>query len=145
MDTEREYDVLSVDCPSRMILNRIGDRWTLLIIVALSREVLRFSQLRARVGGATPKVLTQTLRALERDGLVSREVFPVVPPRVEYRLTELGRSLLEPIAAVKKWAETHVEEVLEARERADAMASAASEAMSSASSSMARPRAGVLG
>ncbi|MER6438959.1 helix-turn-helix domain-containing protein [Streptomyces sp. NPDC001185] len=67
----------------------------------------------------TPKVLTQTLRALERDGLVERTVYPVVPPKVEYRLTELGRGLLESITAVREWAEAHADEVLEARDRAE--------------------------
>lgn len=118
MDTQ--YDALSATCPSRIILNRIGDRWTIFVIMALSTEVLRFTELKNRIGIVTPKVLTETLRALEADGLVAREVFAEVPPRVEYRLTELGVSLLEPINAIRSWAELHVPEVLEARERAAA-------------------------
>lgn len=114
------FDVLSLDCPSRLILQRIGDRWSIFVIAALSKEVLRFTQLKQRIGGITPKVLTETLRALETDGLVAREGFAEMPPRVEYRLTPLGRSLLGPIGAVRAWAETHVGEVLEARERAGA-------------------------
>lgn len=113
-------DVLDPACPSRMVLTRLGDRWTLLIVIALSLGVHRFSELRDRIGGVTPKVLTQTLRGLEKDGLVERTVYAVVPPKVEYRLTDLGRSLLEPIAAVKDWAERHADDVLEARERAEA-------------------------
>ena len=119
MDTQC-YDALSPTCPSRIILNRIGDRWTIYVIMALSNEVLRFTELKNRIGVVTPKVLTETLRALESDGLVAREVFAEVPPRVEYRLTELGISLLEPISAIRAWAEQHVPEVLEARERAAA-------------------------
>lgn len=115
------YDVMEPTCPSRVILDRIGDRWTIYVLMALTTdEVLRFTELRNRIGRVTPKVLTETLRALERDGLISRETFPVVPPRVEYRLTPLGRSLREPIAAVRAWAEQHVPQVLAARERADA-------------------------
>ena len=95
------FDVLSMNCPSRVILQRIGDRWSIFVIAALSQEVLRFTQLKQRIGG-----------------LVAREVFAEMPPRVEYRLTPLGRSLLGPISAVRSWAETHVAEVLQARERA---------------------------
>jgi DNA-binding HxlR family transcriptional regulator len=102
-----------------VLLDRIGDRWTVLIIGSLSTGRLRFSQLRAAVG-ATPKVLTQSLRALERDGLVAREVYAEVPPRVEYWLTPLGEALQEPIAAIGKWAEAHIDEVLEARARYEA-------------------------
>ncbi len=110
--------VLDPDCPSRIVLDRIGDKWTVLVIVALDDQTLRFTELRARIGGVAPKVLTQTLRALERDGLISRRVYAEVPPRVEYALTELGLSLREPIATVRDWAETNVGAVLAARERA---------------------------
>ncbi|RIJ70307.1 transcriptional regulator [Nakamurella silvestris] len=114
---QTSYDVLSPNCPSRVVLNRIGDRWTIFVIMALNGQVLRFGELRERIGAITPKVLTETLRALEGDGLVAREAFAEMPPRVEYRLTALGVSLLEPIGAVRRWAETHVSEVLDARER----------------------------
>lgn len=115
----RKGDALDPNCPSRIVLDRIGDKWTGLVIIALSDETLRFTQLRERIGGVAPKVLTQTLRALERDGLVKRRVYAEVPPRVEYSLTRLGRSLREPIEAVQRWAETHVGAVMAARERAD--------------------------
>ncbi|GAA1782184.1 winged helix-turn-helix transcriptional regulator [Agromyces lapidis] len=114
-----ERDVLSPDCPSRVILSRIGERWTMFVILALSRAgTLRFTELRATVGEVTPKVLTETLRALEADGLVERRAYADSPPRVEYSLTPLGTSLLEPIAAMREWAEQHVPEVLASRERA---------------------------
>ncbi|MEU3983809.1 helix-turn-helix domain-containing protein [Streptomyces sp. NPDC026672] len=117
MDTVR--DVLDPTCPSQVALGIVGNKWTMLIIFALSDGVHRFSELRDRIAVITPKVLTQTLRALERDGLVERTVYPVVPPKVEYRLTGLGHSLLQSIAAVREWAEAHAGEVLEARERAE--------------------------
>jgi len=120
METNRERDVLSPTCPSRVILNRIGDRWTIFVIIALADETLRFTELRKRIGGVTPKVLTETLRALESDGLVRRDAYAEMPPRVEYSLTDLGASLLGPIDAVRSWAELHVDEVLDARERASA-------------------------
>jgi DNA-binding HxlR family transcriptional regulator len=113
------WDVYDPSCPTRILLDRIGDRWTVLIVSALSREGrMRFSALRNRVG-ATGKVLTQSLRALERDGIVTRDVYAEVPPRVEYELTALGTLLQEPILALKDWAETHIAEVLEARTRSD--------------------------
>lgn len=99
------------DCASRVVLDRIGDKWSVLVVVALADGALRFSQLRARLDGVTPKVLTQTLRALERDGLLTREVFAEVPPRVEYELTALGCDLLRPVDAIRMWAEGHVGQI----------------------------------
>lgn len=102
-------------CPGRVVLDRIGDRWTVLIIGVLEGGTRRFSELRDAVGGITPKVLTQTLRALERDGLVTRTVYAEVPPRVEYTLTDLGRSLIPTIGAIRDWAEQNGEHVLTQR------------------------------
>jgi DNA-binding HxlR family transcriptional regulator len=115
-----EPDAFARECASRVVLARIGDRWTVLLVVALADGALRFSQLRAKIEGITPKVLTQTLRALERDGLITRTVFAEVPPRVEYELTELGRDLLAPIDAIRIWAEEHAVRIVENRERHDA-------------------------
>jgi DNA-binding HxlR family transcriptional regulator len=112
-------DLFDPDCPTRVVLDRIGDKWTVLVVSALSAGTLRFTELRARVGGVAPKVLTQTLRALERDGVLIRTVYAQVPPRVDYELTDMGRSLAEPIAAIQDWAEAHVGLVLAARERYD--------------------------
>ncbi len=114
------FDVMDPECPSRVVLQRIGDKWTPLIVQALKVGPLRFSALRAAVGGITPKVLTQTLRTLERDGLVSRAVFAEVPVRVEYRLTPLGASLLGPLDAIRDWAESHARKILDARSAFDA-------------------------
>ncbi len=115
MDTSPRGDTYDKDCPSRVVLDRVGDKWTVLVIGALAGGSLRFTELRDAVGGVTAKVLTQTLRTLERDGLLTRTVHPEVPPRVEYALTPLGRSLLEPVAALRNWAEDHVGLILAAR------------------------------
>jgi DNA-binding HxlR family transcriptional regulator len=112
-------DAFDADCPTRVVLDRIGDKWTVLVVSALSTGTLRFTQLRARVGNVAPKVLTQTLRALERDGILTRTVYAQVPPRVDYQLTELGHSLVTPIAAIQEWAESHVGQVLAARQQHD--------------------------
>jgi len=120
MDSDRRANVMDPACPSREVLRRIGERWTPLVIEALSSGALRFTRLRQAIGGVTPRVLTATLRGLEHDGLVTRTIFAEVPPRVEYELTPLGSSLLEPIRVNRKWAETHLGDVLAARNRWDA-------------------------
>lgn len=107
------------DCPSRRILDRIGDRWTVLIVGALWDGSVRFSELRRRVEGISQKMLTQTLRALERDGLVRRTVYPEVPVRVEYTLTEAGRTLREPLRALEEWSITHLRDVSASQEAHD--------------------------
>jgi DNA-binding HxlR family transcriptional regulator len=107
-------------CPTREVLDRIGGRWTVLIVSVLGQGPQRFNHLERIVAGISQKVLAQTLRGLERDGLVSRTVYPEVPPRVVYDLTAEGRSLMEPLAALQKWADEHIRGVLEARQRYDA-------------------------
>ena len=105
---------------TREILERIADRWTLLVIEALSgEEEMRFSRLRERVAGISQKMLTKTLRQLERDGLVARRVHPVVPPNVDYRLTPLGDSLGEAVCGIWIWAGRHMAEVDAARRAYD--------------------------
>lgn len=118
-------DAFDPDCPTRLVLDRVGDKWTVLVIDALSEGPLRFTQLRDRIGGVAPKVLTQTLRTLERDGLLTRTVHAQVPPRVDYEVTELGRSLSGPLAALTDWAETHVGRILRAREEYERATAAA--------------------
>jgi DNA-binding HxlR family transcriptional regulator len=113
------------DCPTRLVLDRIGDKWTVLVVLLLSDGPVRFSGLRARLGRVAPKVLAQTLRRMERDGLVTREVFAEVPPRVEYALTDLGRSLIEPIAVLGNWAEVHVGQITAAQAAYDQAAEVA--------------------
>ncbi|BCJ53154.1 transcriptional regulator [Actinoplanes sp. NBRC 14428] len=114
-----EPDVFAKDCPSRQLLDRIGDAWSVLIVGSLSGGSLRYTELAQRVPGVSPKMLTQTLRGLERDGLVTRTVHAVVPPRVDYGLTSLGCSLLGLVGALKEWAEQHIGDVVEAREAYD--------------------------
>jgi DNA-binding HxlR family transcriptional regulator len=109
----------SADCPSRQLLDRIGDKWSVLIVIVLAEGSRRYSELAARIEGISQKMLTQTLRGLERDGLLTRTVHASVPPRVDYELTPLGRSLLEPITALEQWAMTNMNEVITARRRHD--------------------------
>lgn len=116
----RRFDVFDLSCPSQQLLDTIGNKWTSLVIVALGVEgPARFSELSARIAGVSQKVLTQTLRGLERDGLLTRTVTPSVPVRVDYALTPLGRSLLAPIHHLKEWAEAHMGEVNAARDTYD--------------------------
>jgi DNA-binding HxlR family transcriptional regulator len=110
-------------CPSRDLLDRIGDKWTVLVLGELGKHgACRFTQLRKRLSGVSEKMLTQTLRALERDGLVRRTVYPAVPVRVEYALTPLGQTLREPLRTLTEWSVRHIDDVLAAREEYDAHA-----------------------
>ncbi|XKG99766.1 helix-turn-helix transcriptional regulator [Pelagibacterium halotolerans] len=101
------------------ILNRIGDKWSVMIVGRLGHGTKRFSELKRAVEGISQRMLTLTLRNLERDGLVVRTVYPEIPPRVEYKLTPLGETLLEPINALWDWASVHGEDIARARERYD--------------------------
>ena len=109
------YDTYRADCPSRHALDRISDKWTALILGLLAERPHRFGELRRAIDGISQKMLTQTLRSLERDGLVRRRAFATVPVTVEYSLTPLGETLTVPLAAVRDWAEQHVQRVLTAR------------------------------
>lgn len=109
--THPDWDPYDPHCPSRRLLDRIGDRWTVLVVGALDPGPQRFSALAARIQGISQKMLTQTLRALERDGFVQRTVYAEVPPRVEYELTPFGRSLQEPLRALETWAVGNMSEV----------------------------------
>nr|WP_017593872.1 helix-turn-helix domain-containing protein [Nocardiopsis potens] len=102
-------------CPVTDLLRRVGDKWSVLVIVLLGRGPRRFNGLHRGIEGISHRMLTRTLRSLEGDGLVRREVFPTVPPGVEYGLTSLGRSLLEPLSALADWAVEHEGEIAEAR------------------------------
>jgi DNA-binding HxlR family transcriptional regulator len=110
------WDPYERGCPSRRLLDRIGDRWTVLIVGALDDGPQRFTALASRVDGISQKMLTQTLRSLERDGLVTRTIYPEIPPRVEYELTPLGRSLQVPLRALEEWAVENMTEVVERNE-----------------------------
>ncbi|MEU7579726.1 helix-turn-helix domain-containing protein [Streptomyces sp. NPDC041068] len=110
------------DCQVRQILDRVADKWSLLVIALLERRRLRFTELRREIDGISQRMLTVTLRQLERDGLVKRTVHPVVPPRVEYELTPLGGTLHHTIQALVSWTEEHQSEIAAARADYDARA-----------------------
>lgn len=116
IDGEFQGDITNPQCPARLVLDRIGDKWTVLVVSMLRAGPRRFTALRNAIGGVAPKVLTQTLRSLQRDGLLTRTVYPEIPPKVVYELTDLGRSLCDPIETVVRWAEDNVNNVLRARE-----------------------------
>jgi len=113
------YDVFLAECPSRQLLDRLSDKWVTLTLVALVDGPRRYSQLARTIAGVSQKMLTQTLRTLERDGLVTRTVTPSVPVTVTYELTDLGRSLQSVVELLKDWAEGHMGQVLSARDRYD--------------------------
>lgn len=107
------------------VLSRIGDKWTVLVVELLGDGPMRFSTLKRLIGNISQKMLTTTLRGLERDGFVTRTVYPTIPPRVEYELTDLGRELLVPIRRLAEWARLNIDRINASRERYDAMAQAA--------------------
>lgn len=109
------YDVYRAKCPTRRALDRIADKWTALIVGLLEQRTYRFGELRRAIEGISHKVLTQTLRSLEADGLVARRALPTRPVTVEYSLTPLGRTLAAPLAAIRDWAEQHIVAVEQAR------------------------------
>lgn len=112
---EMKPNVFNAKCPTRQVLDRIADKWTVLTVSALSKETKRFTQIRREIDGISQKMLTQTLRSLERDGLVKRTVYPTVPPKVEYQLTSLGLTLVDLVKNIQAWSERHIEKVLSAQ------------------------------
>jgi DNA-binding HxlR family transcriptional regulator len=115
----RPGEFFLADCPARLAVDIVADKWTVVTLYALSRGPRRHGEIQELIGGISKKVLTQTLRRLERHGLIERQAFAIVPPRVEYELTELGWSLMEPIEALTAWAERHSAAVLDALDEAD--------------------------
>ncbi|WP_332661799.1 winged helix-turn-helix transcriptional regulator [Aeromicrobium sp.] len=114
-----DWNVFVRTCPSRTSLAEIANKWTAMIVIVLEPGPLRFTEIRAAVDGISGKVLSETLRRLERDGLVERRSYDRMPPHVEYELTPLGHSLQAPLDALRVWAEAHIEKVLDAREGYD--------------------------
>lgn len=111
----RRGEVLNPNCPSREILRHITSRWGLLILIALSDNTLRFSELRRKVGGVSEKMLAQTLQSLEEDGFIDRRSYPVVPPHVEYSLTPLGNEVKDQVAGLADWLESNLHRVMKQR------------------------------
>jgi DNA-binding HxlR family transcriptional regulator len=112
-------NVFMKNCPTRLVLDRVADKWALLALRLISDKPKRFNQLRREIEGVSQKVLSQTLKKLERDGLVSREVFATVPVTVEYSITPLGATLTEVATGISKWAEANIDAVLVAQEKYD--------------------------
>jgi DNA-binding HxlR family transcriptional regulator len=113
-------DHRSADCQAvNSVLARVGDKWSVLIIVLLGDGPKRFNEIKKLVGGISQRMLTLTLRGLERDGLVTRTVFPTIPPRVDYELTALGRSLHQAVEPLGLWAQSHVPEIHKSRDKFD--------------------------
>jgi DNA-binding HxlR family transcriptional regulator len=124
--TPRILERESADCRAvSSVLARVGDKWSVLIIMLLGGGPKRFSEIKRMVGGISQRMLTLTLRGLERDGLVTRTVFPTIPPRVDYELTGLGRSLSMPVEALGQWAQQHLVDINKAREKFDRRAALA--------------------
>lgn len=113
------YDVYAEACPTRLLLDHIADKWAALILKRLSSGPVRFNELRRQVQGISTKVLSQALKSLERDGLITRTAFPTVPVTVEYAITPLGVTLGQKLAALTEWAESNIEDVLAAQAKYD--------------------------
>jgi DNA-binding HxlR family transcriptional regulator len=116
---KKDYDAFMAECPTRQLLGSLSDKWLGLVLGALGEGSKRHGELARRIAGVSQKMLTQTLRMLERDGLVTRTVTPSVPLRVDYELTPLGRTLLPVMVGIKDWAEAHMDEVNAARHAYD--------------------------
>ncbi|MCZ2134586.1 MAG: helix-turn-helix transcriptional regulator [Burkholderiales bacterium] len=115
----RHTKITHDDCPVREVLSRVGDKWSILVVAVLRDGSMRFNDLRRSIDGISQRMLTLTLRGLERDGLVTRTVTPTTPPRVDYALTRLGRTLLDPIMALADWAETNRAAIQTSRQKFD--------------------------
>jgi DNA-binding HxlR family transcriptional regulator len=114
------WNAYATNCPTRLVLDRIADKWAVLVLGLLADEPVRFNRLRRQIEGISQKMLSQTLKSLERDGLVSRKVTPTVPVTVEYSITPLGETLAATVDGLRLWAETHIEKVLAAQQQYDA-------------------------
>ena len=112
-----EFNVLSAECPTRQVLDLIADKWTVLIVYVLSDGMKRYNELNRMIEGISQTMLTQTLRRLEQDGIVHRQIYAVVPPKVEYSLTELGETLIPLFDEMTKWSVNHMYDVMNSREK----------------------------
>lgn len=119
LDRIAQMNLFDTSCAGHQMLEHIANKWTLLIVYALTQDKKRYSELKQQIVGVSPKMLIQNLRNLERCGLIKREIYPTVPPRVEYSLTPLGASLVEPLAVLGEWAYRHIPDVNAAMEQYD--------------------------
>lgn len=119
LDRIANMNLFDTNCAGHQMLEHIANKWTVLIVYALTQEKKRYSELKQQIVGVSPKMLIQNLRNLERCGLIEREIYPTVPPRVDYSLTPLGESLVEPLAILGEWAYRHIPEVKTAMEQYD--------------------------
>lgn len=117
----RRGDPFSVDCPSREVLKHATGLWGALVLIALRNGTLRFSELRRKAAGVSEKMLAQTLQSLERDGFVARKSYPIIPPRVEYSLTEMGKELADRVAGLTDWIDANLYRVMQSRREKDAL------------------------
>lgn len=117
----KNCNIYTKDCPIRLVLDRIADKWTVLIVGSLMYDTKRFGELRKEIEGISQKMLTQTLRGMERDGLVKRKAYPTIPPKVEYSLTKSGESLIQILLDIREWSESNIESILDARKKYDAL------------------------
>ena len=115
MESIERYDACALDSPSREVLDLIASKWTVLVLDIINCEKIRYSQIQRAIPGISQKVLTAVLRQLEQSGLISRTIYPVVPPRVEYEITVLGKTLVGSLQALREWSETHIPEITAAR------------------------------
>lgn len=106
-----EPDIFTLDCPTQQVLDLIGNKWSVIVIYCLAYQSRRYKELERKIEGISQKVLTQTLRKLEQNGLVNRKVYPVVPPQVEYSLTPLGETLVEPLSLLAEWSEKNMTKI----------------------------------
>jgi DNA-binding HxlR family transcriptional regulator len=115
MERKKLYDACQPTSPSREVLGIIANKWTILVLHIINCEKVRYSQIQRKIPGISQKVLTGVLRQLEENGIITRTIYPVVPPRVEYETTDLGKTLLESLQALQNWSEMHVPQILAAR------------------------------
>jgi DNA-binding HxlR family transcriptional regulator len=116
-----EPEVFTIDCPTQQVLDIICNKWSVIILYCLAFGTKRYNQLQRQIEGISQKMLTQSLRNLERHGFVERKVYPAVPPKVEYSITPLGETLIDPLGALAEWSENHIADVHTARDRYDSL------------------------
>ncbi len=119
LSAENNWDAFNKNCPTRMVLDRIADKWTVLVVSSLESETKRFGELKKEIDGISQKMLTKTLKGMERDGLIKRKAYPTIPPKVEYSLTDLGVTLVKMLQNIQYWAENNIEEIIKSQRRFD--------------------------